>query len=492
MNPSQIQERLAQWRAALRKGEAETLLGALNWTDGNLCQETLACALAIGPEAKGLVDRLVKTDRVTGSYHGDWIKTAARTELAIDWAWALQTMESLLGRKALRRDLDCAWDDLTKQEFRAAGMTHKGSAAEALLGMVRHNPRVAARAVKKNDEMKLFYLVAMDPGGKWCRQARLDPESLLLAGRSANEFVNLLDSLDGQQSPLEQWLGAHPSHQRAWGTLVEKDRKAGELEADWKAEWLPDPAKFEDSKLAQWMVAVTRKTTVGMASPLNHPALDVAHVRGQVDEAVASQRYTRLLMSNAMEPINAIEQQIKLHNAFRLNKRIGWTSSSGSDWTSPEDVRMVPMDSLAIGLSHHKAWAWQRMLTDEGAKQFQALGNDPRIGGCLRMWSGQDVVEIILKQPLWQEWRNDQGESLLALWVREKEETGRMTPFSQRAAVSLARQLPELLTEVDTQGRKILERLSLNERTQAAVRKALLEQEVSPGAGAPITRKRAL
>ena len=108
------------------------------------------------------------------------------------------------------------------------------------------------------------------------------------------------------------------------------------------------------------------------------------------------------------------------------------------------------------------------------------------------MWSGQDVVEIILKQPLWRAWRNDQGESLLALWVREKEETGRMTPFSQRAVVALARQLPELLTGVDAQGRKILERLNLNERAQAAVRKALLEREVSPGAGAPITRKRAL
>lgn len=480
----------AQWRDALKDGTTETLLGAMNWTDGNACQEVLAIALSLGPDADSLVERLVKTGRVTGSYHGDWIKTAARRDLAIDWAAALPTMEKLLGRKALGRDLDCAWDDLVKQDFRGAGMVSRDSTAEALLGMVRYSPRVAARASKKNEETKLFFLSVMDPASTWSRKARLDPEALLLSGMAANEFIRLLDGGEGPRTPMEQWLESQTTHQAAWDRLEAKDREAGRREAAWQAEWLPDRSRFEDSKLAQWMVSVTRQQAVGKESPLDHPALEVPYARGEVSEGAARQSYTRLLMANAMEPTNAIDQQLKIHNAFRLNKRVGWTG--GGEWTSPEDVRRVPVDTLAIGVSHHTAWSKQKLMTEEGARQLQSWGDDPRLGSCLREWTGPEIVEITLAQPLWRTWRNGKGESLLALWVREKEEIGRMTTMSQRAVVSLARQAPELLMNEDGQGRKVLERLALNDQAQAAVRKALLEQEVVPGREASKARARVL
>lgn len=468
MSSSTSQER---WYLALASDDAQ----AAREHFSNMIREVkvvrLAQALAADPLPANILGAMVQE----GCFDLQWISQVMEVGIKMDWGLALEWRKAQADSQQLDRELEAAIKEGARS-YQILGLGAKGRLVlnDMLVGLFEFRPSLVeqARALGMED-FHLFDLSTHPGSQSWLERSGLDVARILMAGLRHSRHVGRISPWDGFERKeigwqMEAWLDRSPAHRQAWETIQSLDTLRMEQERDWMSTWLPQE-KWEESPLQSWSKTMVERGIEVFPSPLDHPALlppDGGTFRA---DRWVGQDYINSLGYPSMEPM--ADRVRKINNVLR--------SRNGEYLGS--FVLDCPPNYLVSSLKARHAWMEGVMTSEQGARQIQVvMDKDLRATQAAVGWGAKTVIEWTLAQPLWQTWRDQQGNSLLASTLIAMATRDHRLPASLSKAqlLKLVRVAPGLLTDTNTAGQKVLDLVDLKPETRSAVERALLRRIV--------------
>lgn len=488
--------RRAELDALLARDDAQSIVALVKNESLYLKQAAMAQAISYTPWPEQSVHALYRAGCTFCLYPGEWVTMAADTDWMNDWSSALHRIEPMMGRKALQRDLMAAWHSLADdyQKTQSLGRARQ-RIQSALVGILEYWPQWGKKAMAHHHHTAemLFFLSFTPSKTDWIQRGRLPLEDLILAGTRAGRFQQVITPQEDGTCLLDHWLSANPKRQRAWEQAVEQDRVLARMEEQWREQWLPD-GTWDGSALQQWCQAIaTHQTPPGTQHPLNHPVfrldgLNWRHVSRHEQTALAYQaramNYTGgSALANRKQGGFSFSIQRQLHDSFRQQMA-----------DAPHNrmfLRAVPLHPLAEGLDRSLDWAIAAGSTPTGARQIQALLDDPRAERMLNTIQSRNIAQWIIDEPSWHSWRDKRGNSVLDMRLDIENDLGRALSISKAQLLKIGRMAPGLLVQPGTRG-AALDRLEMADQIRADIRRSLLKQVAEPRTGRRPARNRSM
>ena len=434
--------------------------------------------LSFKPWPKDIIKEVHENITVYAQEPGGWITTAAKTGYDIDWHQFLNWLEPHRGQHRLHKDLENAWyclaDDWERYDmraFRPTGVDVAGlrGAERALAGILDYRPHMAKKAITHNSNFSglLFLLSALIPSKTdWAKKGGLDLEALILAGSRTRRF-DLVARPTGEQiqdTPLGRWLDASTRRQDAWTAVVTQDKRLAALEQDWRDTWIAGDAP---NLLSQWCSHVRYGAPYEGGHPLDHPAFQFEGATKQPgSDMILSASYLNagLVRGRGLD----LNDQIKIHN--------GWREKMGPSVHPRHLLNNIPLHPLAEAMDCNRGWALDIAGTEAGAKEIQGLLEDPRAYRLLNGIDPKKIVKMIIDEPSWRTWRNQKGQGLLEMRLEADRLVGRSMFLSKQLLFKLSRLTPDLLTDVNSKGETVLDRMMLADQARSDIKRDLLKR----------------
>lgn len=458
-----------RWAQALSHDDA---LAALEHFS-NMIQEVRDVRMAQALASDELPVTILGAMVQEGCFDREWIFRVMDVGMKLDWARALEWRKSHSDPQQLDQELDSALREGARL-YKILGPGAKGRFAlnEMLVGLFEFQPSLVARARNELalEDYQTFELATHQVSQTWLARSGLDVARVIMAGLRHNRHLYLIDPWDGPDRreigwKMEAWLDRSPVYRQAWDKIRAVDTLRMEQERDWMARWLP-LGQWEGSPLAAWADTTVRMGIDQGPCPLDHPALQP--VDGQsctLDQEVA-QDYINALGYPSMEPM--ADRARKINNLLR---------GRNGDYLGSY-VLDCPPDYLVASLHGRRVWMDGVMTSEQGSRHIQSImKNDRRAAQAAVGWGAKSVMEWTLNQPLWQTWRDEDGNSLLAstLIAMATRDKRRPSSLTKAQLLKLVRVAPKLLTDTNTTGQRILDLLDLRPETRSAVERALLK-----------------
>ena len=163
-----------------------------------------------------------------------------------------------------------------------------------------------------------------------------------------------------------------------------------------------------------------------------------------------------------------LNDQIKIHN--------GWREKMGPSVHPRHLLNNIPLHPLAEAMDCNRGWALDIAGTEAGAKEIQGLLEDPRAYRLLNGIDPKKIVKMIIDEPSWRTWRNQKGQGLLEMRLEADRLVGRSMFLSKQLLFKLSRLTPDLLTDVNSKGETVLDRMMLAEQARSDIKRDLLKR----------------
>lgn len=468
MSSSTSQER---WEVALAFDDVQ----AAREHFANMIKEVkvmrLAQALAANPFPAKILDAMAQE----GCLDPQWIFQVMDVGLGMDWGRALEWRKSQVGAQQLGHELDTAVQEGVRA-YQIMGPHVKGRLvlSKMMVALFEFQPSLVNRAKALGmEDHYLFDLSTQPESHIWLERSGLDVARVLMNGLRHARHVGMVGPWDGNERKemgwrMEEWLDRRPAHRQAWETIRALDTLRMEQERDWMVTWLPQK-RWEGSPLQIWSKTMVEKGIETHPSPLDHPALRPPDGGSFGADRSVGQDYIDALGYPSMQPM--ADRVRHINNVLR--------GRSGEYLGS--FVLDCPPDYWVTSLKAHHVWMGDVMTTEQGARRIQAaMERDPRAAQATLRWGTKTVIEWTLAQPLWQTWRDQDGNSLLSntLIAIAKRDNRLSSSLTKAQLLKLVRVAPGLLTDTNTAGKMVLDLVELKPETRSSVERALLKQVV--------------
>lgn len=467
----------ALWQQVLTQDDPRLVRQAAEHLPAQDQATRLAEALATTPlpgKALGVLDEL-------GWFKKGWIFTAANTSLPHDWTAIFAWRRGHAGNSRTDEEIKDAVEDGFRLFARPClANPNVATNLERMLIATLAQPGVVELCrdfLASLHPTVLFDLASKERGQACLAQSGLDVDKIIRAGFENRNYMERMnpgrDWTEGEmpRTPLDRWLDLDPAYRQAWDACVDQDWRMAREFGPWLQCWMPGP--WHTSPLNTWCQKMLAGQPWEGPSPLEAPFLEkcapnigAREFAERLDQVLASTtRYTPDC-DVLLDTIHAIRNQVE--PGYGRHKRIAPTSPT----------------ALWAGLSGSHPWIDDFARSEPGARYIQqAMTQDFRITQAFGEWTGRRVADTVLEQPAWQSWRDEHGRNLLQvhldLDVRMDKRPG------ERILVKLARQAPQLFTEPDDQGRKVLDTLPMLASTRKKLERVLLVKNI-----VPVRRKR--
>lgn len=411
-----------------------------------------------------------------GWFKEGWPLDVARTTLCHDWTAIFSWRYNHAGKIRANKEIMDAVDDglrhlIWQRQSRPTNPTNLESML--LAGLARPGMVDLCRDFLDNvHPAVLFDLSSKEREHAWLAHSGLDVGRVC---RAALEYRNYIERMNPGKdwtpgeipyTPLERWLDLDPAYRQAWDACVAQDGAVAREFGRWLQQWMPGP--WHTSALRDWCKEVL------VQSPWEGPS--------PVEASFLAKSVANLGERAFAEALHfALEPRTRYTSDYDV--LVNTINSARSQLESEEPpnrhISLAAPTVLWVGLRGSHPWIDDFIQSEQGALRVQQeMSQDFRITLAFGEWTGRRIAETILAQPVWQSWRDERGRNLLHVhWDLCAYDN---KPPGERILMKLAKQAPGVLSEPDTQGRKLLDVLPMFSSTRKKLERALIAKHIVP------------